>query len=404
MIYRFAVVSTFSFLPLAFDGKTPETSLPADYALSWGHIKGIVLRHLRFWGKQQDIFRSDGTLNIGYMYENAVMTENYNGFGSPYWCTKAFACLAAPGDHPFWKSDELAWPADKFEAIHPLIDPLHIMIRTKPLNPSIPSHTFLLSSGQSCHYALKHAEAKYGKFAYSSSFGFSCQTGAFGLEQLAADSMIALCDDPIEDGFGQGERWRMRRLPLDARIERFGKASHEICLRSSWKPWPDVEVESWLLPPSPEAPSWYTRVHRLRTGRDLRSSEAGWGIYGQAKDGRALVQTFSGETSEGGLEASRVARAQTEAGVVGVIDLSGSGEGRTGKIIQADANSNIVFSRSVMPSLLGSHAASDKDYWLVTAVFGLPVAYGAKDLPEGWEAEWHAKPSVPESLKRDLMS
>lgn len=81
MIYRFAVISTFSFLPFAFDESSPETSLPKDYPLQWGHIKGLVLRHLRFWGKQKDIFRSDGTLNIGYLYENMNMTENYNGFG-----------------------------------------------------------------------------------------------------------------------------------------------------------------------------------------------------------------------------------------------------------------------------------------------------------------------------------
>lgn len=75
MIYRFAVVSTFSILPFAFE------DLPEEYPLKWGHIKGLVLRHLRWWGTQEDIFKSDGTLNIGYCYENMAMTENYNGFG-----------------------------------------------------------------------------------------------------------------------------------------------------------------------------------------------------------------------------------------------------------------------------------------------------------------------------------
>jgi hypothetical protein len=86
MIYRFAVISTLSVLPFAF----PETGnvndsvddgLPTDFPLKWGHIKGMVLGHLRWWSLQEDIFKSDGTLNIGYCYENMNMTENYNGFG-----------------------------------------------------------------------------------------------------------------------------------------------------------------------------------------------------------------------------------------------------------------------------------------------------------------------------------
>lgn len=312
--------------------------------------------------------------------------------GSPYWCTKAFACLAAPSSHPFWTSEELSWPADRFATIQPLEDPLHVIIRTPPLTDSLATHTFLLSSGQACHYALKHSESKYGKFSYSSSFGFSCPTGSFGLEQLAADSMLALCDDPEEDGFGQGERWRTRRLALDARLVRFGENPHEVCLQSTWKPWPDVQVETWLFPPTPEAPSWYTRVHRLRTGRALRSSEGGWAIYGQSKDGRAIVQTFSGERSQGGIEDAGIVRAQTEAGAVGLLDLGE--QARTGKIIQADANANIVFSRSVLPSLLGRHDPGQEDQWLITGVFGVASADGSSGLPAGWESEWNARPSA----------
>ena len=45
----------------------------------------LVLRHLRSWSNNPDIFRSDGTLNIGYGYDNMNMTENYNAPGSPYW-------------------------------------------------------------------------------------------------------------------------------------------------------------------------------------------------------------------------------------------------------------------------------------------------------------------------------
>jgi hypothetical protein len=73
MIYRFAVISTFSAMALA--------DCPPPAPLTWGHIKGMVLRHLRYWSTCPDIFNSDGTLNIGYCYSNMNMTENYNGFG-----------------------------------------------------------------------------------------------------------------------------------------------------------------------------------------------------------------------------------------------------------------------------------------------------------------------------------
>lgn len=73
MVYRFAIISTFSALALA-DVEPPKP-------LQWGHIKGFVLRHLRTWAKNPDIFRGDGTLNIGYGYDNMNMTENYNAPG-----------------------------------------------------------------------------------------------------------------------------------------------------------------------------------------------------------------------------------------------------------------------------------------------------------------------------------
>ena len=425
MIYRFAVISTLSVLPFAF-----SEDLPEDFPLKWGHIKGMVLRHLRWWGTQEDIFKSDGTLNIGYCYENMTMTENYNGFGesrsaqpilngemrtkgrmfrvlgSPYWCTKAFACLSVPETHPFWTSDELDWPKDLFPTVQPLEDPLHIMVRVPPSSPKLATHTYLLSSGQACHYALKAAESKYGRFSYSSAFGYSCPTGAFGLEQQAADSMLALCDDPEDEGFGQGERWRVRRVAGGAELVPHGKDQGQVHLHSTWRPWPDVEVETWLFPPTKEAPCWYLRVHRIKTSRKLRSSEGSWPIYGQGSDGRALVQVFSGERSEGGLEESGLVRAETSAGISGAAELSLTGESsskssRYGQIIQADANSNLVFSRSVLPSLRGSLEAGSET-WFATGIFGLPVKVGEDKVDEAWKAEWEKRPLIPEVIKQRM--
>jgi hypothetical protein len=278
------------------------------------------------------------------------------------------------------------------------------MVRVPPSSPKLATHTYLLSSGQACHYALKAAESKYGRFSYSSAFGYSCPTGAFGLEQQAADSMLALCDDPEDEGFGQGERWRVRRVAGGAELVKHGEEQGQVHLHSTWRPWPDVEVETWLFPPTDEAPCWYLRVHRIKTARRLRSSEGSWPIYGQGPDGRALVQVFSGERSEGGLEEAGMVRAETSAGISGAAELSLTGgtqpeSSRYGQIIQADANSNLVFSRSVLPSLRGSLEAGSET-WFATGIFGLPVKVGEDKVDEAWKAEWEKRPVVPDFIAK----
>lgn len=75
MIYRFAIIATFSAMALA-DVEPPK-------GFEWGHIKGYVLRHFRWWTTQPEIFKSDGTLNVGYSGDNMNMTENYNSPGEP---------------------------------------------------------------------------------------------------------------------------------------------------------------------------------------------------------------------------------------------------------------------------------------------------------------------------------
>ncbi|CAK9784945.1 hypothetical protein CC85DRAFT_32608 [Cutaneotrichosporon oleaginosum] len=371
MVYRFAVVATFSAMALC-DVEPPS-------CLEWGHIKGLVLRHLRTWSGNRDIFRSDGTLNIGYAYDNMYATENYNAPGSPYWACKAFLCLGASLSHPFWTSDELPWPST-MPSIKALPDPGHILVRSG-------GHVFLLSSGQTAHYTMRNGNAKYSKFSYSSTFGFCYSTGTLDLEQLAADGMLALRDATPGIEASDSDTWRVRRVPLDARI--VGRGTDDVHLRSAWRPFPDVYVETWLFPPR-DSPNYYVRVHKITTGRALDTAEAGWATYGQGEDGRALVQAFSGETSPGGVEGEGEARATTRGGSVGVVDLKGCGTGvmRRGKLVQSDPNSNAVFARSVLPTLLGH--LEPGEHFLATGVFGAPPSEG-----ERWDEEWARRPSVP---------
>ena len=61
-------------------------------------------------GATRPISDRDGVVSVGYGYDNRRMAESYNSAGSPYWCMKAFAMLAAPDDHPFWTVAEAAPP------------------------------------------------------------------------------------------------------------------------------------------------------------------------------------------------------------------------------------------------------------------------------------------------------
>jgi hypothetical protein len=116
-----------------------DVELPAP--LTWGVIKGLLLRNFRWWAAQKDIFNSDGTLTIGYTYPNMYLAENYNSPGSPYWCCLAFCPLALPELHPFWTSEEAHYPSDALPEVQSIEKPKHIMVRRG-------DHSFLLSSGQ----------------------------------------------------------------------------------------------------------------------------------------------------------------------------------------------------------------------------------------------------------------
>lgn len=348
-----------------------DVELPAP--LTWGVVKGLQLRNVRYWTSQPGAYNPDGTFTIGYCYPNHNMTENYNSPGSPYWCCKSFITLALPPSHPFWAAKEEPYPAVLLNAVQALPRPLHIA-------SNFSGHTFMLSSGQQCSYPVKQSAAKYGKFAYSAAFGYSVPVGSLTLEELAVDSALALSDDC-------GETYKVRRQTREARIEPGG------WLRSMWYPWPDVEVETWLVPPTQDAPLWHVRVHRIKSGRGLESAEGGWAIYSQGKDGRHLVPA-EGEAF-GTLETAIEARATSKAGVSGIADLSPAA--RKGVALRSDANSNLMVNRAIIPTLLGAHESGASNVWLITAVFGLP-SKGEEGAAAGWEAGWKARPTVPRDI------
>lgn len=320
-------------------------------ALPWGAIKGLALRHLRWWS-QQPIFASDGTLSIGYAYSNLNMAEQYNSPGSPYWALKFFLPLALPKLHPFWQAEEL--PLPELPSIQYQPHPHMIFYRD-----SSRQHIVALTSGQHEPW-IRHAGEKYAKFAYSTAFAFSVPIGRRGLTQAAADSMLALSDD--------GEVYRVREKCIAAVYE-------EGALHSRWQPLPGVEVETWLIP----APPWHIRVHCLRTDRPLWSAEGGFALDRSGDD--PLANAGVHEAAEA------IASARYPAGGSGVRDLL---DRRMGQVVRVDPNTSLMFPRTVLPMLTAQHGPGN--HWLACAVLA------DADLKH-WTDDWEHVPAVPEFLK-----
>lgn len=327
---------TYRFAHAAFWG---ALAFANEAALPWGLIKGLYLRNLRWW-MARPMSDRDGVLSLGYAYASQLLGEEYNSPASPYWAMKAFLPLALPDTHPFWQAEELADDAAALPAIQP--HPGFILFRAG-------DQTIALASGQS---SAKHrqAAAKYGKFAYSTAFGFSVESDTTSLARGAFDSTLALSDDG-------GAHWRQRGAST--------VAVQDGALVSVWHPWPDVTVQTELVPAAP----WHVRRHVIRTPRPLLSAEGGFALdrTGDSPAG-PIVQQNAG---------SGFACVRAPAGFSGLRDLDGR---RDGEVVRALPNTNVMAARTLIPMLLAPLPAGQTR--LVCAVLALP----ADQSPAAWDA------------------
>ena len=300
-------------------------------ALPWGEIKGQFMRHLRWWA-DKPIANRDGVLSIGYGYPNLFMSESYNSAGSPYWALKAFLPLALPADHPFWMEEET--PAVTDATPVPLKHPGMVMMHTK-------GNVVALSSGQQ-NWQMRHGTEKYAKFVYSSRYGFSVEVDERNYPGGTFDGALAFSDD--------GRHYRVRETNEVAQI-----AGDTLFAR--WKPWSDVDVETWLIPANP----WHIRVHRIVTPRALHATEGGFAI-GRADEN---ADTYIDEVGRG------AAKSLTD--VSAIVDLGGRREGRA---YRAYPNSNLIVSKTIVPQLRGEIGAGTTV--LVTAAMALPAGSEAE--------------------------
>lgn len=280
----------------------------------------------------------------------------------------------------------------------------------------------LLSSGQACSYPMKGTHAKYGAFAYSSAYGYSVPPGLFTLEQYALASQLGLSDDG-------GEYWKTRRLSRSALEHRGGggggggggREAATPVLVSDWSPFPDVHVTTYLVPPAEATPNWHLRAHRIRAeGREVQTADGGFAISNErAADGRyldlydaarcegtrpRLIGNYDLDTPEAWARGRDGAFAVSK-GAVGVRALEddvleGAGDGgagaRTAMLVNADPNSNLVESRTTIPTLRGT-VRKGQTAWYVTAVYARP---GGKK--EEYLSGWDKTPEIPDWLRAEI--
>ncbi|MNW41264.1 hypothetical protein D3C74_183980 [compost metagenome] len=301
-------------------------------SFSPGVLKGLFLRHLRWWF-QQPIFTSDGILTIGYTYPNLIMAENYNAAGSVYWAMKVFLPLALPDDHPFWNAEELPLPE-----LPRVIDQQapHFIICREQHN----GHVAAFNAGHLQSNEHTHTSAKYEKFVYSSTFGFSVPRAEWGLSQGAFDCMLAL---------SEGDNlYRVRRKNEQTSIK-------EDLITAIWKPWSDVVITSTIVVGLP----WHLRIHRIETNRHINVAEGGFSL--------PLIGSLK--------------QTEHELGIVGTNDFGRSGiagiMGYDEAVLQyIQSNTNVMHPRTTIPTL--KRNLTPGKHVLVAAIYGEPESTNQK--------------------------
>lgn len=301
-------------------------------ALPWGQIKGYYLRNLRWWARQP-IFDRDGILPVGYGYPNLLISEGYNSAGSPYWAMKAFLPLALPEAHPFWAADEQE--PEAFDAPVPLPEPGMVA-------QHLPGHVVVLASGQ--EYRQWHGmPEKYGKFAYSTRYGFTIEADNRHFQDAACDGMLGFSDDGLHLRMREGNEAALIAADM---------------LYARWKPYEDVLVETWLLP----AGGWHIRLHEVTTQRKLEVAEGGFAVA--KPDFRAWEEEVAGPRAE-------VRTADDISVIVGF-------DARTAQVMSPLPNTNVMVARTLLPQLRGTLDAGTTQ--LCCAVLAQPRHAGG-DVP-----------------------
>ncbi|KAL4882579.1 hypothetical protein BJY04DRAFT_217076 [Aspergillus karnatakaensis] len=412
LTYRFACAGYFAALAWA---QVPDMPEPLETP---GAVKGFLLRHMRWWaGHSNDIFSSDGVLNLGWTYPQMYLTEDYNSPQSIYWALKTLIVIGLPASDHFWQDTEFI-PSPR-TALQVLEAPRQIISNHPDSN-----HHFLLSFAQFLTVPFKGIVAKYSKFAYSSTFGFSVPAGSGqGLAQLAPDSALALSRDGTQT-------WAMKYRCTDVTLRDATMYSYNAVkgcqVRQvvpagivTWYPWADrsVVIDTIVIPPTDRWPDWHVRLHRIRASQGsarLFTAEGGFAINGRRqKDTLELGKLSFNEltdacdigVSEGVFESSHGDSSSililSEQGASGIV--TNILPHTTVSALKPEPNTNLMRKRTLIPLVetMINGIGQEEEIVLVTKVFAI-----SQEANGGWKRHgkslrerWVDQPEL--SLRKD---
>ncbi|KAK9472187.1 uncharacterized protein V1510DRAFT_395554 [Dipodascopsis tothii] len=367
LTYRFAQGAFWS--AMAYAGLEGAERTAAGPVVSTAVIKRTVLNHLRFWAKQP-FLNGDGTFSVGYAYPNLLMSEQYNSSNSPYWAFKTMLLLALPENSAFWQCPE-APESTGPRFLTPISSTGQIVV-----NDSF-GHTYSLAAGQFSDW-LREREGKYSKFAYSCAFGVSVSSSTTGLRHYAADSYAVFSDDGGANYIGPG-------VPAAHGFVDLAGA------KAVWTRWQDnyhgqLSVQTWLVPPTgPDSP-WHTRVHKVesRAAFDIIMAEGGFAVSSQRPERRPIRDSATAEGDYFLYADDGCALVRSPSGVSGIVSTAGLGESY--QTLKPDPNTNLLFPRSVVPTVV--RTITPGTHWISVQVFAMPKAAA------GWATLWTSRPDV----------
>lgn len=266
---------------------------------SLGVVKGIINRCLEDW-MRAPIFDKANLLTIGYKYPNLLMSEHYNSPCSPYWAMKTFLFLALPEEHEFFNVEEE--PLPELEAVHVMKAPKMIVTNYGDNAVLYPNAAGVIAE-------------KYGKFAYSSKYGFSISRSSYTIEQMAPDSTLAF---GIKGYIYVNPSAKSAEILPDKR------------LKIVWSPYDGIEVETIITPYE----NSHKREHTIKAAFSCEAFDTGFAIPWE--NGAAVIECSEGEAS-------------VKASIGGCKVYSEYGEGT---VINALPNTNLVCNNTRIPAVL----------------------------------------------------
>ncbi len=241
------------------------------------------------------------------------MAERYNGPGSPYWSLKTFAILMLSDEHTFWAAKAAPMPELETQKVLKYADMLIHIYK---------NHNTAYTSGKYSPSGHGQSQAKYGKFAYDTRFGFNVSKSCYELHEAAPDSMLAF----IVNGYVY-----VRRICENFTIE-------ENKVMSKWSPYQGIIVETTIIPTD----EGHIRQHSIYSEIDCDAYDCGFAVAADPEQGIWTSADLGKAIAECNFESCEV---------IGNIKDNSSADLDNGEIIVADPNTNLLYPKTVIPAV-----------------------------------------------------